>query len=346
MDYNALSSFRLWDLLDDALARERFTGERRTSLYPSEASVIYTTPSGYKYVVGGCLRKSWYRLLKFPESNPRSIKAKYILEAGKYLENLIVELVKLAGIYENNSVKFWEKSLSVSGEIDIVVQLPTDKQKYIFVECKSSYGGRLKFGYETGKARDLFDHFEGRASNKRLIKGRPKMEHVLQLVIYLYIHRDDQNLLGGKLLYILRDNMNRTEFDITLVEDSATGKHFVAINNEIERGFYVEDIFERYRLLAEYVNESVQLLRKGLVTRKELQPPPRDFKLTYSDEEAKLLNQIGMLSNTAYKKHIKGDRQGDWQCSYCVYRSLCYNESISHTPATDLEEEEGEDDET
>jgi CRISPR/Cas system-associated exonuclease Cas4 (RecB family) len=341
MNEQLLQSFNFWRMLDEEMMRSRFSGERRASLWPSESSVVATDPeTGRKYIIGGCMRKSWYRLMQFPESNPRSVKSQYTMELGRRIEQMITDLAKMAGIFNNNSVKFWERSSSVSGEIDVVVQLPVDRTKYVFLEIKTSWGGNIKNGYETGKAKSLFDHFEGRGRNRRLVRGRPKMEHVLQLAIYLYVHKDDPNLVGGKLVYMLRDNLNRTEFNITLRQEE--DKHRVVINGEVDRSFYVEDIFARFRQLIQYVNESVNLMKNNYVPKDELVPPPRDFSLEYTAEEVENLKRNGLITDASYRLYRQGKKKlGDWQCSWCSYKNLCYNIHSMHNEVS-LSEEDSE----
>ena len=340
MNNKELSKLRFWDTLDAALMENRYSGERRESLYPSEASTVYIDPKTKKAsVVGGCTRKSWYRLMKFKESDPPTVKSEYIFEMGRTIERMITELSKLSGIYDNNSVKFWDRSSSVSGEIDITLKhYVNDEKKYVFVECKSTWGGQLRNGFESGKAKFLFDHYEGRGKTKTFIKGKPKYEHVLQLVTYLFTHKDDPDLLGGKLVYLLRDNMNRTEFDVVLVETDKG--HRVMVNGILDGGFYVENIYERYAALANKVNEDIKLMRAG-IKKEELIPPVRDYSLEYTDEEIEEMYKNKEISTMKYNNWKAGKTKlGDWNCSYCSMKSLCYNKQQSSLVPAEVEEEE------
>jgi len=336
MDYQALSSFHFWKYLDDALVRDKYSGERRESLYPSESSCVYVDPKTKKArIIGGCLRKSWYRLLKFKQSNPASTKSQYIFEFGRMVENFITDLTKVAKVYDNNSVKFWDRSSSVSGEIDITVKHP-DNNKYIFIECKSTYGGMMRNGYEAGKARDLFDHYKGAGRNRVFVKGKPKYEHVLQLATYLYTHKEDPDLLGGKLVYFLRDNCSRSEHDVHLVEES--GKYRVAINGEIDKGFFVEDIYTRYAELAEKVNQDIKMMREG-VAKEQLTPPDRDYTIEYSADEIEERVADGRISARMYKSWQDGKSfPSDWQCSYCSFKDLCWGNRAKQQSEEDEED--------
>lgn len=328
MNYQELSQIRIWNKLDEQINKQRFTGQRRFSLYPSEASVVYRDEeTGKAKIWGTCMRKAWYRLMKFPESDPPSVKAKYIFAFGNMIESFVVDLLKQAGLYNNNSVKFFDFESTVSGELDIVASVPVNnEEKYIILEMKSTWGGRISNGYESGSAKHLFEHYEGRGRNRHLVKGFPKENNLLQLLIYLYEFKDDPNLLGGKLLYLLRDNMNRTEFDVTIQYDKTYKKYRPVVNGEIIKGFFVEDIFDRYEYLLNRIKNDLQLIKDGKVTKNELEPPGREFILEYTDDDVEERYENGEISTTKYNNYKKGKAKlGDYQCSYCSYRSLCYN---------------------
>lgn len=323
MNYKELSQFRFWETLDRVLSRKVFTGERRDSLYPSEASVICIDPKTKKaQVQGACARKVWYRLFKYPQSDPLTTKTLYTFEFGKYIEDFTKELCKIAGIYNNSSVKFWDKSSSVSGEVDIVVNIPQDDTgKYIIVEVKSTWGGMLVNGNEVGKARDLFTRYAGAGKARSQVQGKPKVENLLQIVTYLYKHRDDENLVGGKLVYMLRDNFNRTEFDIHLVEQPDKN-HAIYVNGTKVEGFVAEGIEERFAAILAMARKSAKDVSEG----KQPIPPDREYYLVYPDDVLEEKYKDGEVSKTAYEDHKKGKKSsGNWQCSYCSYKSLCWD---------------------
>ena len=66
-------------------------------------------------------------------------------------------------------------------------------------------------------------------------------------------------------------------------------------------------------------------------------PPPRDFALRYSDEEAERLNSVGELSKTKFNEHGKKPLAeiGDWNCSYCDWKGVCYPQGIFTIPVED-----------
>jgi hypothetical protein len=318
MNYEKLKTFRLWDVLDKTLSDGRFSGNRRVSLYPSEASVICKDPdTGKTYIEGGCHRKSIYRMLGFSKTNPPGPKGLYIFEFGKYLETMLIELTKKGFVYDNNSVKFWDKKLSVSGEIDIVVRHP--EGGIIFVEVKSSYG--------TYKERELFGAW-GKVDGKAVYtQGSPSTQNLLQIVTYLWNHKDMENLVGGKLIYILRDNMSRIEFDIT-IDEAENGLHRVFIDGKPDNRFYVEDIIQRYEILRECAVEAGKKINAGM-PKENIDVPPRDYSLLFTDEEVEDKFQMGLLGKTKYNafQKDKNERPGDFQCGYCDYKDLCWKQA-------------------
>ncbi len=324
MNYEKLKQFRFWDACDESLTGSRYSGERRNSLYPSESGVTAIDPKTKKAeVLGTCFRKGWYRLMGVPQSDPTTIKSEYIFSMGRAIENMITDLVKLTGLYNNSSVKFWDKSNYVSGEIDIVVNLPVDKEgHYIFTEVKSTWGGRLVKGFESGSAQELFDRPKGRGKSRAMVKGKPKDQNLLQLLTYLYTERDDPKLIGGKLVYFLRDNCNRTEFDVSLVEEK--GKTRAMVNGVVDKRFYVEDIYARFAHLREQVGEDIKKLKSG-VPFQDIAPPDRDFSLQYTAEEAKEAFDDGKVSKTKYEDFTsEGKPISDWQCQYCSWKTTCW----------------------
>jgi len=294
VDYDKLKAFRFWDTIDGALTTKTFSGKRRISLYPSEASVIAINKYGELQVVGKCLRAAAYRILGYTRKAV-SIKSEYIFAFGHELESFICDLSKKAKVYNANSVKFFDQESSVSGEIDIVLEHPDGG--WVIVECKSTYG------YQ---------------NEKLLIKdNKPKDEHLLQILIYIYTHRFDPNLLGGKLVYILRDNMQRQEFDVTIAKE---GDKFRAIvNGEVDKRFFIEDIYARFAELKKCVNENFNK------TPDEHVLPDREYALAFTDAQMKQGFERGEVSKTAWEKFEKsGERCGNWNCSYCDFKDICW----------------------
>jgi len=239
-DYNKLSEVRIWDMIDYSMIRQRFGGSRRPGFYPSEASVIANT-NGKRTVLGGCHRSSIWRLLQAPKTNPSGVKTQYIFGFGNMIEDFIRDKLKESGVFEASSVKFFHPKYKISGELDIVLRHPDGG--YIVTEVKSTYGYY---------------------SSKTLSKG-PKDDNLMQILTYLWVAKDNPScfagaseIVGGKLIYLLRDDFKKFEFDITMTEED--GKHFAVVNGVVDRRFTVEDIVTRYDTLMEHATKANQYL--------------------------------------------------------------------------------------
>ena len=66
-------------------------------------------------------------------------------------------------------------------------------------------------------------------------------------------------------------------------------------------------------------------------------PPPRVFDLRYSDEKAQKKFDVGELSKTKFNEHGKKPlgEIGDWNCSYCDWKGVCYPQGIFTIPVED-----------
>ena len=59
-------------------------------------------------------------------------------------------------------------------------------------------------------------------------------------------------------------------------------------------------------------------------------PPEREYQLRYNDTTARRKFAIGDLSKTKFAQWEKKPlaEVGDWQCSYCDFKSHCYPVSV------------------
>lgn len=130
----------------------------------------------------------------------------------------------------------------------------------------------------------------------------------MQILIYLDLHKHIFNY--GKLVYVDKEACdNQVEFNISLTKEGENT--YPVINGVTNRRFSVEQIYERYDEVKDFID------------KKEL--PPRDFELSYSKEKIEREFAAGNISKTKYTKwSTKGIPIGDWNCSYCKYRGECY----------------------
>lgn len=261
--------------------------------YPTEASVeLPATAKDPAKVIGTCMRAAWYRYMGEFKGQAFSAYTHWIFLTGKSVEEGLTENWKQMGIWVDNNIKFRSKEHHVSGEIDCVVRDPATGD-LILVEAKTYYG------YEATK--------EICGNPKKGIPGQPKDSNLLQILIYLYLHK--HIFTRGKLLYIDKVCQNNAEFDIQLSEEN--GRTYPVVNGIVQRRFAVEDIFARYNKLSLYVSE------------KEI--PARDFELEYSAQKISDLWDKKEIAKTRYEAwKTKGTPIGDWNCRYCRYKEECY----------------------
>jgi CRISPR/Cas system-associated exonuclease Cas4 (RecB family) len=298
------TQYDLYDLFahtDEFLTRAKFATVREKRFYPSEASVEFINEHGDKEVHGTCLRASYFRLTGQENSTPYDARAEFIFMHGKETENMLVETWKKMGIWVDNNVKFIMPEYNVSGELDALLREP-DGTLY-GVEVKSFYG------YNAEK--EIF-------GNKSQI-GKPKMSQLLQTLIYCYNFRD--RLPYFRMAYFARDSVKRRTFKVELHQQN--GKHYPKIEGQVWYQFSVEDILARYKRLQEYID------------KKEI--PPNDYELQYPPDKIIDLHSKGKIAKTTFetwekqqKAIAKGkmpanpEQIGDWQCSYCAFKNVCW----------------------
>lgn len=273
----------------------------RFSHYPSEASVISKVTGG---VIGKCHRACFYDWKGQPVTNPIDARGQWTMDFGKKLEEMYVELTKQLGIWAGNNVKFYDKIHNISGEVDVFVFETTPN--IIGVELKSAYG----YGFQNS------------------VKAYPKLENLLQVALYI----NHFKLPEWRLIYHSRDTMENVEYKITLdttkEEDITQRKTLVCVNDVPCNVFFVEDIYDRYKQIGEY------LLKDEL--------PPRDFTYMYSPEQSADRFAKGLITKTKFNavKNGKGT-DSDWPCLYCKYLNHCWREKrtdIKDGPQSDSNE--------
>lgn len=290
----AYDQYDLFAETDEYLTRQKFTTVREKRFYPSEASVKYFNKYGEQETAGGCLRASYFRLSGEFQAGPPNPRTEYIFAQGKIIEQWLVEKWKEMGIWVNNNIKFINEEFNVSGEIDVLLREP--------------YSGEL-YGIEVKT-------FYGYAGEKEIIgnksqKGFPKMNQLLQTLVYLYTFRD--RLKTFRMAYFARDSVKRRTFKIELHEED--GHFYPKVDGEVIRSFTVESIFQRYKELATHIeNKTI---------------PPRDYELVWSADKIEKEYSRGNIGKTKYEKWKKGklkayEQPGDWMCSYCNFKNICY----------------------
>lgn len=296
-EYEKLSQFNLYDYIDYTFALEHIDPPFRYGVWPSDSSAVVTR-EGFKKVEGACHRNIFYRMKQEEVTNPTTLYNEWVWELGKTIEQRHIDRTKIAGLYKGSNVKFWLPELEMSGEIDLIVRMPDNPKEMIFCELKTSYG------YNAEK------EFIGNSKHKPY----PKLEHIMQLSCYLYAFRDNDDVKGGKILYFLRDNTKRRQFDIHLIPEN--GDYIIYVDGERCEYFTFNDIKKRFE-------EYHRLFKSNTL-------PDRDYSLIYSEDELEVAYKIGEVTEKAYKElkeKPKMERPGDWRCRFCNYKNKCYSDN-------------------
>lgn len=300
-------TYNLFEHVDRHLTRPGFSAPSRGShFYPSEASVRSEDDTGTLITEGGCLRASYYRIKKIGQREPFTGRIAHILNMGKTIEESLVDIFKEMGIWIANSVRFKDEEYNISGELDAVLVEPDG----------TLYGAEIKTAYGY--------HAESEIIGNTRKPGFPKMAHLLQTLVYCHVFKGKLNHF--RIVYMLRDSCARRTFKIELAE--VDGLHYPKIDGVVYTKFSLEDVLERYKDLAYYVENNIE--------------PPRDYQLEYSDERVEELFKIGKISKTKYEKHFhktRPEKAGDWMCAYCAYKTTCRSDERTILPRLDLNED-------
>jgi CRISPR/Cas system-associated exonuclease Cas4 (RecB family) len=127
------------------------------------------------------------------------------------------------------------------------------------------------------------------ASGFTSVEKEAKPEHELQLLLYMIF----EHIENGILFYIGRDNGFMVEYNYRV--DTLYNK-------------YADEIENKIKDLTALKSE----IEKGII-------PDRDFNIL-------LKNSSGVISFDFQKDKVK--YKSDWQCSYCQWKNLCWQQEI------------------
>jgi hypothetical protein len=259
---------------------------RRNAHYPSQSSCVIKNEYGEEIVVGSCLRSLFWSHKGVKETNPMTARGHRICAVGKMVERAEVEQYKQLGIWRGNNIKFFDSEMGISGEIDCFVWNEQDK-RIQGIEIKSGYDYRFR------------SEVIGTASRS----GKPKLEHLMQTMIYIHHFK-----FPFSILYFDRGNAARAEYEITLNSDGTPNID----GKKLNIGLSIPRCFSRFKELEGYVKDNTL--------------PKRDFQLKYSKERIKFLRDSGRLTKEQSREFdATGETSaGDWNCAYCNFRDFCY----------------------
>jgi hypothetical protein len=342
--------------LSGHLAKPRLGEGKQPTLWPSEASAVVTNQWGEEEVVGKCRRATFFRFAvenyKFDKNYShlepliQEIQTKqipiepytyWLWSAGELYEEYVINLAKKSGVFIDTQVPIYIKEHNVSGKLDLIAINP-ESHKHSVVEVKSVYG-------HNG------DRVLGSAYDRRQgLMGTPRDGNLMQIALYDWHFgnpRDDYE--DSRLLYGSRDTGRFAEYRIRTEKVGEEIKIFYRgespnITQEIESPITISSIFEdgyKYvtnHLMAgvvpdrdfetRYSKEKIELLYD-----RDQQLPRKQQRLTKKDREQveKIRNRVIINAERegegkAPLKPLKPVEKGDWQCSFCKYHKVCFNE--------------------
>jgi len=252
-----------------------------TRHYPSEASIVLLSGE----VAGRCHRQSWYKRRGYRPDKLIEARNLRIMQIGKAIEQMEIGFCKSMGIHLADDLPFENevRGMTISGKIDAIYVDEHGKQ--VCVEYKTTSG--YTFASVAGKIRRL--------------KGGPKPEHVLQVMLYL----DALDYLDyGLIFYMNRKDAEVIEHKVEVLRNG------VLINGQPEE-YTLDEIYRRYEELTRYLTCDT--------------PPPCDYVPMYNGDEVESLNERGKISNKAMEEYLNtGIAPCHWVCGYaCDFRRTC-----------------------
>ena len=302
-----MSEFSLITAENSFLAEPDELSIRRPGLWPSEASVAYEL-DGRRVVEGKCMRAAWFRSMGYDGDGSVDPGMAMKWDLGRSAEAFSIERWKKMGIYRANNVKFFDRELSVSGELDCVVKNPETKG-LIGIEVKSFYGH--------------FANQELCGAKRPPTPGKPKTDNFLQAAIYKvkYLDKFEQY----RLYYLERGDGHRVEFEVGAEKD---GDDFKLFHRQIDgpywNTFSAEKVYKPFTI--NDIHARYQELKKKLLDR---EIPEKDYTAIWDEDYADWAWANGKIAKTKYDKFKKGKEVlGHWQCSYCQFSETCRNADV------------------
>jgi hypothetical protein len=309
--------FDLFSHLNKALVqlekRNDYTS-KSARIWPSESSAVLFEPQATR-VIGGCHRKVFYRLTGEKTTSQMDAVGGRRVRTGKAIEEDTTFQAMEAGLHIASGVRMYVPKIDLAFELDLVVIDPSSGQPVI---CEN----KTIYGYTA--TRDIL----GNAHHK----GKPKLEHVLQTLIYineirsgghlkqvieaalqdrpgnkrnrvkvsednLALIKDDAQIYG-KICYETRDTCQTCEFNVEIYEDF-DGLHYPQVNGDIWKIFTVESIYERFEIIQGFFNkaqsEAIRILQERNIVRQASLPQDasEDAVIAWKQQEEAFWEQVG-----------------------------------------------------
>ena len=319
--------------ISNHLARPGLSQQKAPTLWPSSATAVRDEKA-----IGKCRRQAFFRYLKDSyyfynkyeswektvelieqEEQPVSLYTRWIWQQGELYEEYCVNIAKESGVFVATQTNVYVPGYNISGKIDLIVVNPETTKLHI-VEVKSVYGFNANSVLGT------------ESQQRKGFLGEPRDSHLMQLGIYQWWYGNNDKRFGeGLLVYGARDTGRYAEYKVTVEEVEGIDYIFYEGNTPIKTskknsGLSIQSILENYKYLYKCLQNKVL--------------PDRDYDLLYSEEkiddlyEQKLLSKADTAQYEKRKQQIKDEKKrivkpvekGDWQCRFCQYQNLCYED--------------------
>ena len=283
------------------------SGRVTTRFYPTEASA--RTLNG---IVGRCRRRTYYSQQGIVVPQEEDIRSLGRFKVGNILEEWIRELAISSGIRHDHSVKIrylipGSTTVQISGEVDMIYKIDDE---IVGGEIKTSYG---------------YD-FESTVFHKQTIPGMPKIEHVIQVLSYLYYYKYIDTSLGITrfvITYLNRGSMDWIQHIIELSDDL-----YPIINGILCKGItnYTNSIFKVQGINIEKTRTKLMDYEFNMNSVFER------FIEIYQHHESGLLiepDYCPLYSDQQITDHAitgKIDYLSDKECGWCPYRTNCLHD--------------------
>lgn len=252
--------------------------------WPSESSIIYRGD-----MIGSCMREKYLQRMGYPADKTTSVENIRKMKIGKMIEQSEIELGKVAGIWVADDVGFKMASdnIIISGKLDAIYR--DSKGNNVCVEYKTSSGWDF-----TKKV------YGGSGANSRAY-AMPKMEHVLQTMIYLHALPE---LTYGIIFYLNRESMATIEHTVMKSEDGGL------LINKKPYAITLDMVTSRYKTLTEHLQNATI--------------PPADYLPIYDEDDIEGLYLRKTVSKYDYDNWNRtGAIPSDRQCSWCLWSETC-----------------------
>ena len=333
-----------FDVALDALRHGKYR-ESLGGVNPTGASALMKNERGEEVLVGKCLRQVWYSKKRVPRTNPANDNSQFIFMMGNMAEEGLQQAWTDAGVLLESNAKIraniaknpeTDDEIMLSGEVDAIVRMAHDEvidgvprtvidpSRAIGIEVKSKWGYGAKKVMQ-GSKDSTYEH------------GFPQIEHLMQTALYLHTRKAFEDFHNVEIpyfviCYIGRDNGLHKSFRVEL-SDGYEGRIIVKDMNGNEIKPKVEKSLD-WGVQARPIELTIDMMRERYLQQienlKSDTPPAREFDLRYSDEKAERLFNAGELSKTKFNEHGKKPLAeiGDWNCSYCDWKGVCYPQGI------------------